>query len=362
MNRKDLADVYKFPAWHQPPTDINEMRTCTQYPNINSIEFRNLEIQETTTTMYPFFEWLESNEKQSTVVLATNSYTSRVWNGTLWGYDQLKNIGQKDKEVFKLKVGATTTALQFIDLNLLLATNANGSVHLWSTHSEMRCKDGYSLFNVAKKTEHTGIIQAMDIIRASSGTMLVTGATDRSIRLWDIGACELRTERVYRTAHVDTVTGISSKSDGKLFCSSSRDKSFSIWDIRVNKPVIDYHEDHPVAYTTCKWNGHFVYVGDESGNLEVYDSRKGYEQPMQTLDIFDRPIHKIRLNGDESMAIMGETSRMKILDQRNQLNVLFEYDSEDDYVRDICWCRNTNGKQFYTIGYSSHVKAHDMEK
>lgn len=362
MDRKDLAQVYKFPEWHRPPTDVNEMRTCTQYPNINSIEFRNLEIKETETKMYPFYEWLESNELQSTVVLATNSYVSRLWNGTLWGYAQLQDVGQKDKEVFKLKLGATTTAMRFIEANLLLVTNANGSVQLWSTQSEMRRKDGYSLFNIAKKTEHSGIIQAMDVMRANGQLLVITGATDRSIRLWNIGACELATERVYRTAHVDSVTGISSKPGGTLFCSCSRDKTFSIWDFRVAKPVIDYHENHPVAYTTCKWNGNHIYVGDESGNLQVYDTRKGYSEPMRTLRIFDRPIHKIRSNGDDSMVILGETSRMKVLDLRNNLNTLYEYDSNDDYVRDICWCRDTKSKSFYTIGYNSHIKAHTLEK
>lgn len=362
MNRKELAEVYKFPDWHRPPTDINEMRTCTQYPNINSQEFRNLQTQETLIPMYPFFEWLESNELQSTVVLATNSYVSRLWHGTLWGYGQLNEVGQKDKEVFKLKLGATTTALQFIEANLLLVTNANGSVQLWSTQSEMRRKDGYSLFNIAKKTEHTGIIQAMDVMRDNGQLFVITGATDRSIRLWNIGACELATERVYRTAHVDSVTGISSKPDGTLFCSCSRDRTFSIWDFRVAKPVIDFHEEHPVAYTTCKWNGNWIYVGDESGNLQVYDTRKGYEKPLQTLRVFDRPIHKIRLNGNKSMAIMGETSRMKVLDPQNNYKVLYDYDSNDDYVRDICWRQGTDGKEFYTVGYNSHVKAHKLGK
>lgn len=362
MDRKELAEVYKFPAWHQPPTNINAMRMSTQYPNINSIEFRNLEIHEKVTPMYPFYEWLESNEAQTTVVLATNSYVSRLWNGTLWGYSHLNDVGRNDKEVFKLKLSATTTALRFIEANLLMVTNANGSVQLWSTQSEMRRKDGYSLFNIAKKTEHTGIIQAMDVLRANGELLLITGATDRSIRIWNIGACELATERVYRTAHVDSVTGIASKPDGTLFCSCSRDKTFSIWDFRVAKPVIDYHEEHPVAYTTCKWNGNYIYMGDESGNMQVYDTRNGYNTPMQAIRIFDRPIHKIRLNGDESMAIMGETSHMKILDQRNDYSILYEYDTNDDYVRDICWCRGTNGKQFSTIGYNSHVKAHKLQK
>lgn len=362
MERKDLADVYKFPVWHQPPTDINAMQACTQYPNINSTEYRLLGIEETTTPLFSFFEWLESNDAQSTTVLATNSYVGRIWHGTIWGYGNLNDVGQPDKEVFKLKLGATTTALRFIEANLLLVTNANGSVQLWSTQSEMRRKNGYSLFNIAKKTEHTGIILAMDVMRSNGDTMVVTGATDRSIRIWNIGACELATERVYRNAHVDSVTGITSKSDGALFCSCSRDRTFSIWDFRVTKPVIDYHEGHSVGYTTCKWNGNHIYVGDESGKLQVYDTRKGYDGPMTTVDVFDRPIHKIRLNGDKSMALLGETSRMTILDQRDVHNVLYEYDSNDDYVRDVCWYNDMGGKQCLTVGYNAHVKTHKLEK
>lgn len=360
MDRVDLAEVYKFPDWHQPPTDVNEMRTCTKYPNLNSCEYRNRPIQETATPMYPFFEWLETNDDQSTIVLATNSYVSRLWNGTIFGYERLHDVGQTDQEAFKLKLNASTTALKFIDKTMMLLTNANGSLQMWSTQSEMRRKNGYSLFNIAKKNDHMGPILAMDVMRDKGQLKAITGATDRCIKLWDIGGCDLTSERVYSNAHVDAVTGISCRPDSTLFCSCSRDKSFSIWDFRLAQPVIDYHEDHSVAYTTCKWNENHIYVGDESGNLHVYDTRQTYEQPMKTLDIFDRPIHKIRLNGIASMAILGETSRMKLLDQANNFNILFEYDSADDYVRDICWRRDTNSKQFYTIGYNSHVKAHKL--
>lgn len=362
MYRKDLADVYKCPEWHQPPIDVKDMRTCTQYPNINSIEYRNLPVSD-ETQLYPFYEWLAANDTQSTMVLATNSYTGRNWNGTLWGYEKFTDIGHKTKEVFKLKVHASTTALRFIESNLLIVTNASGAVQLWSTQSDLRQKDGYSMFCVAKKTDHIGLILSMDMMQDNRRLLMVTGATDQSIRLWNIGPLELTVERIYRTAHVDSVTGIACKSDGTLFCSCSRDKSFSIWDYRQSKPVIDYHENHSVAYTTCKWIDNRLFIGDESGNLFVYDIRKGYDEPLRMLKIFDRPIRRLRSDDSASlMAVFGDTSRMRMLNLQNGSDAVYDFDSNDDYLRDLCWCRNTDSKRFYTIGYNSHVKEHCLNK
>lgn len=366
MNRVDLVEMYRIPDSYKPPP-VSELQTCTSYPNLNSIEYRELPIQETTLRLNSFYELLEANGDQSTMILAANAYTNRLWNGSLYGYEKFHDIGVKEKESFKLILDASITNLRFIEPTMLILSNARGSLQLWSTQSEIRKQTGYSLFNIAKKTEHIGIIQAMDILRYDN-LKVITASTDKCIKLWNVGPCDLVSERTYRYAHSDCINGVASKpNSNSVFCICSSDQSFSIWDYRLSVPVVNEHEKHIVRYTTCNWliNGSgidSIYLGDECGNVQIFDSRN-IENPVKLLNVHDRPIHKIKPypNGN-LLAILGQSNTIKVFDGNYNFKQIYFNSNANDFIRDICWKNGNTSKTFYSIGWNKQVKEHKIIK
>lgn len=358
----DFANFYKIPDWYQPPP-TNKLDECHDYPNLNSTNYRNL--PPNSDSFENFYELLETNKSRSTFILAANSYTGRTWNGSLYLYNHVNDIGSMKKFALRSKFKSTISNVRFLDDNIILLTDYCGSIEMWSTQSPMRNQNGYSLFNITSKNDALNFINAIDLLPGENGRKVITASADCSIRIWNIGSVDLISDRIYKYAHSDIVEDVSSKpSEDSLFCSCSYDRSFAIWDSRMTKPVIDSHDNHSVAYTACKWTANNkIYVGDESGNLHIYDVQN-LEMPVQTINVFNRPIYRMKLN-ENYLTVIGNTNNFKIFDISND-NVKLIYDNveADDFVRDCCWLNDNKKKmtkQFCTVGYNKHVKRHELK-
>lgn len=358
----DFTKFYDTPEWYKPPANT-QLNACYDYPNLNSINYRN---QMPNNDLHEhFYEILETNENQTTFILAANTYTGRVWDGSLYLYNRDVDIGSIEKCPLRSKLNTTISNIRFIDDKLFLLSDYNGSIQMWSTQSAMRSETGYNLFNIASKTDSLSVINSIDILSGENeNKKVITASADCSIRIYNIGSVDLISERVYKFAHSDVVEDISSHpTDDSLFSSCSSDKSFSIWDIRMAKPVIGYHENHIVGYKSCKWiTADHIYIGDESGTIYVYDV-KNFATPIQTLNVFNRPIYRLKSN-ENNLCVIGQSNHFKIFDtSNNQLNMIYDDENADDFVRDICWIKKNKKltKQFYTIGYNKHVKRHEMK-
>lgn len=74
----EFSEYFKAPLNYTEPQNVTELDGSTQFPNLNSIEFRNRQ-SDNGSTLLPFYEILEANEDQSTILLATNSYNQRTF-------------------------------------------------------------------------------------------------------------------------------------------------------------------------------------------------------------------------------------------------------------------------------------------
>ena len=74
----EFSEFFKAPVNYSEPQNVTELDGSTQFPNLNSIEFRNRQ-NDNGSTLLPFYEILEANEDQSTILLATNSYNQRTF-------------------------------------------------------------------------------------------------------------------------------------------------------------------------------------------------------------------------------------------------------------------------------------------
>lgn len=106
-----------------------------------------------------FYDHIEANADQSTILLATNSLTGRLWDGSLHVYSSFSDVGRPNSEKLKLYFDSNITGLKFIDKSMVLLTTACGSVQIWSTQCEIRDENSYNLYQVARKTEHFGLVR-----------------------------------------------------------------------------------------------------------------------------------------------------------------------------------------------------------
>lgn len=169
---------FSVPSDYNPPPD-NELNGNSQFPNLNSVEYRH-RAQDDTINLLPFYECLEANEDQTTILLATNSYTNRLWNGTVFGFSRFSDVGKREASIIQLSFDANVTGCRFIDRTMVLFTTASGSIQLWSTQSEIRNKNGYNLYQVSKKSEHIGSITSMCVINNQKA---ITGAMDGCLKV-----------------------------------------------------------------------------------------------------------------------------------------------------------------------------------
>lgn len=356
----DFRAHFQPPSNYSPPTDA-ELIGSTQYPNLNSIEYRNLKVDPNIVKLLPFYESIAANEDQSTLLLTTNSYTGRLWNGSIFGYHRFEEIGVENAEQFKLNVESNISGIRFLDKQMVLFTTACGSIQLWSTQSEIRQKDGYNLYQISKKSEHIGVIGAMDVLGKGKA---LTGSSDGCIKLWDIGTCDLVSEKTYRYAHCGIIHDICSRPDSDaMFASCSQDRYLAIWDKRVMaKPIVAHCKNPTVDNTACLWRKEkgkeFLYLGDNAGDVYIFDPRK-LDAPLDRQQLFDRPIHKFKIDNG-FITVLAHSQTFKVLDEKQGLKSIYE-SSADDYVRDVCWLKGNDNRTFYTVGWSRGVHKHIID-
>lgn len=362
----DFSEHFKAPVDYSPPKD-SELDGNSQFPNLNSVEFRHR--QKDDIDLLPYYEILEANENQATFLLATNSYTQRLWNGAVFGYGRFSDVGKPGAEVIKLSFDSNVTGVRFVDSTMVLFTTASGSIQLWSTQSEIRQKNGYNLYQVSKKSEHSGPISGFSLLGGKPDQKVVTGSMDGCIKIWKLAPCDLVSEQTYRYAHKETITDISTKPQSNdIFASCSRDRFLQIWDKRLSKPLTNVWKNNDFANTACLWvqkdNGaDHLYLGDDSGTLYIYDPRK-LDQCLVTQNLFDRPIYRFKLNKSGKMVcVLAQSNNFKVISATIELETIHADSSSNGYVRDVCWInpKDENHHAFYSVGWNKNVKQHTIK-
>lgn len=117
MNFVKLSEMYKKPSFYTPPPP-EELTNNVDFPNLNSLEYRVKKISDPEIKLQRFWEILEV-DTLGQIVLVTNDYVSRVWNGSFWGYESFDNIGHPEKAVYKKQCDHLITNFKFIEPNIV---------------------------------------------------------------------------------------------------------------------------------------------------------------------------------------------------------------------------------------------------
>lgn len=112
-----MAEVFSTPLSYNPPNNT-DLPGNIDYPNLNSKEYRIKESTNEPTTIQPFFEAVEVNENGQ-AILISNEYIGRIWNGSIWAFDNFDDVGKLEKSIFNLPFPSNVTNLKFFTANIV---------------------------------------------------------------------------------------------------------------------------------------------------------------------------------------------------------------------------------------------------
>ena len=142
---------------------------------------------------------------------------------------------------------------------------------------------------------HKKRIYSLDWLENNSGTILVTGSSDNSIKIWDLNNAFNFSNKdtpplLTINSHSETVNNIASRnSNENQFISSSNDKHIKFWDIRSNitnmnnklnicKSSFDKIEREEIRHLKFNNSGkEFAYINKDGTILYLYDLGKFQE-------------------------------------------------------------------------------------
>ena len=175
---------------------------------------------------------------------------------------------------------------------------------------------------------HKKRISSMDWLDNNSGTILITGSSDNSIKIWDLNntinsANKDNVSLLTINSHDDTINNIASRNNNEnQFLSSSTDKHIKFWDIRANisnmnnklnicKPSFDRFENEEIKHLKFNNSGsQFGFINKDGNNLFLYDLGK-FEVIQKIIFnktiydfTFDRSDKKIFATNDEGNVIL----------------------------------------------------------
>lgn len=112
-----MAEVFSTPASYNPPNN-SELPGNIDYPNLNSKEYRIKETANEPKNIQPFYESVEINENGQ-AILISNEYIGRIWNGSVWAFDNFDDVGKVEKSLFNLQFPSNVTNLRFFEPNIV---------------------------------------------------------------------------------------------------------------------------------------------------------------------------------------------------------------------------------------------------
>ncbi|XP_055389408.1 protein valois [Condylostylus longicornis] len=366
MQRPNYAKLYKAPKGYVQP-ETEKLRHDTQHPNYNSLQYQLKPINRTPRIL-KYYDSFSVN-KNGVIALGCNELTGRVWDGYVWGFENLQSLEMdvntnSSLGVFKIHLDSNVTNVIFVDPKIFAVSQANGSVQIWSTQSEN--SSTYCPLLIGARKEHFGILLSMTTLNKNN--LLVTGCSQGLLKVWDIGKGSLESIHSMHNAHSDSITSISSCFNTEsVFVTCSLDRSALIWDYRQQRPAMGIFENHDIDLTAIHWcnvseaDNDLIYLGDAAGDAYMIDVKMP-NKFLDKIEVHTRPITKFRFSGSK-MAIIGETNMVRIYENRGKLapDVMYECIYTDstatNMVRDALW-NPQNSHELLSVGWDSKLHRH----
>uniref|UniRef100_A0A336LXD5 CSON003223 protein n=1 Tax=Culicoides sonorensis TaxID=179676 RepID=A0A336LXD5_CULSO len=362
QERIDLVSAFQIPHDYNPPRTYEEQQKSTYYPNFNTAEYRQKPV-EIEVKLLPFFQCITRNS-EGTIVLGTNDYSGRIWNGTMFAYDDIDEESPNlyEKEVaFSSYVDSSVTDLKFVDDSTILLSESDGGMSICSTRSVMRQSKNqskYCLFIIGTKKEHKTAINCVDVFEKAK-QKAVSADSDGCVKIWDLTNSDLVATNTLGFAHTEMINDISTSLENvDCFVTASNDKSLLLWDLRHPRPASALLEPHPYQIKAVKHlNENQLLVGDKAGIVSLVD-KKMPNKIIIDKEIHSRSLHKFFIQGSNVITIT-DSKRLQVykMEQNDMVNIL-DITEAPNFLRSATWI---NDSEFYVIGWCEFMKKYAIQ-
>ena len=108
------------------------------------------------------------------------------------------------------------------------------------------------------------------------GTLIVSGVTDGTVRLWDVESGE---GRVILRGHNGRVMDVSFSPDGNLIVSGGEDSTVQLWDAKSGEALASpWRHEGGVRSVSFSPDGNLIVSGGEDGTVRLWDVKSGEER------------------------------------------------------------------------------------
>jgi WD40 repeat protein len=180
---------------------------------------------------------------------AGDDETIRLWNQD--NGQQTALIGAHAGAVTSLAIGGS---------GQILSASADGSVKLWQTPTE------------SKLLAHPG--QVTSAVLSPDGSRLVTGCSDKQVRLWNLGNGQV--ERPFGGPSLGVLC-VAMNAAGNRIAAGSADKTLFVWDAATAKEIKKFTLTAAVNSVAFSTDGKFLAGGLADNSIHLFDLTLGKE-------------------------------------------------------------------------------------
>ncbi|MEM8719784.1 MAG: AAA family ATPase, partial [Cyanobacteria bacterium P01_G01_bin.39] len=164
------------------------------------------------------------------------------------------------------------------------------------------------LFQAVEESRETSILNGhedsvLSLSYSPNGKYLVTGSSDRMVRLWDVSS-----QSLIHTfdGHEDWVMSVDFSHDSKYIASASKDKKVKLWDVKNPKTPIQTFSGHTDVVMSVDFSHDSKYLVSASHDKKVklWDVAKP-EQPIHTFDGHTDVVMSVGFSHDSKYLVSG---------------------------------------------------------
>jgi len=131
---------------------------------------------------------------------------------------------------------------------------------LWNTLGE--CK-----FTIDGEGSHSEWVSCVRFSPNSANPIIVSAGWDKSVKVWNLASCKLRSNLVGHSGYINTVTV---SPDGSLCASGGKDGTARLWDLNEGKHLYSLEAGSTIHALTFSPNRYWLVAGTANG-VKVWD-------------------------------------------------------------------------------------------
>jgi hypothetical protein len=207
---------------------------------------------------------------------------------------------------------------------------------------------------------HTKTVNAVAFCPTS--TLLASGASDNTIRLWDTVNYAVATQRLL-TGHDMDVESLCFSPDGQVLASGSMDNSVKLWDVRTGANLHTLKDKkntstvHSVAFSP---DGRLLATAMDNNKVQIWDGRS--LNVLRTIADHKRSVHSVAFSPDGQTLVTGandKTVRTFNTHTGQSKLTIKAHPGMMNYVKTVSY--SPNGKLIASGAFDSTVKLWDAD-